>query len=282
MSSVLLYVLIAVMLTVLIAVMIYMRKSKKFKNLQQGFKDTVKKLEETQQHEKYARIMNIRTYIIVASYILFVLSAIFLIVLPICKMQSPDDIKSENFSLYDTLTALKNEETTSTHFTDANKTIFYFITLIFTVVMILLIASRIYLHLKKMNLKGRAEHYASLKMKFFNPAIDPLLLYFCLLIAPIFSMIELKKAEHKVISDMPYTVTEIGRYLIYDVYDSDITLRVYQNNFKFYTGVSGYISVPIIFFVLGVALIALSIFLDHKLKLNISEEDVTIENQKDT
>lgn len=281
-SNIVSYVIIGVLVVALVAFMIIANKSGKAKKLQEDKTALLARLQETKQHEKYKKIMTIQTCMKIACYIIFILSIIFFIFLPVFKIKYSEKVGDEtitlerNFSLYGCFADIWNEPTGDWHKVDADKTMLLVLFVIFTAALMVMTLCLVVKKVRALSDAGRMEYYANLKFKLWETE-SPLLQFVVMIIPSIYTIIACKNAKYDFSSDLSYTIINTGKYLLYE--GENFIFSVYQNDFKLCNGVSGYLAVPIIFFVLGASLVALNLYINYKLRQKILSEDFSGENE---
>ena len=284
--TILIVVIIAFLLFIVIFTTIAIKKNKN--NLNKAKEDKAKlayTLSQTKQHLKYKKAVNIQTLLAVAVYILTVLGITLFIFLPIFELKIElldEEIYTQSFSYYDAFAVLKDEYNESlNHFTDIGEDIlsmalfFPYLGAIIDLVFVFFFDLKSTMSSDERTVKLFTEVKISganaNNPRIFNKSLASLVVF---MVAYFIMIMTAHSARFKLTSDLPYTIETIGRYSYYSI-DGNVLFRVYQNNFVFWNGVSGLIALPIICFVVAIALFITKAVLAGKLMEQIKNEEVS-------
>ncbi len=263
-------------LAIIIMIAIYNKKNKnKLTDEEQKIKNAISI---TNQHLTYKNEITKQTVISNFGAILITLGMLFIIFLPIfqIKYEVLDvTIAEKNFSLINTFFSLINKHNKKTgQYTDVDieDGMFTIVCYCLSLFIVLCIggivlsiffntnkkAEKVYIAIKT-DRKGFIDKYA------FVQVLVCILLIF-------FTIFKFANAEYKVSDKTEYTIKTIDNFLYYYTNNGELAFKVYQNDFKFCNGVSGYIAIPIICFVVGLIMYIVGQYLKHKLIADISNE----------
>lgn len=277
-------IVIRVAILILIPIIIFglfaRHKKNKPKNekIEEEAKQLDKTITETKQHLKYKNKIYIHLIIHTVSVVLILLYLLLMICLPIFQIKVDilgEKIVIKDFSFIDTANTLKKEYNASSNsFTDLDSKSFNISTKLGIAAIIILMIVEIFLSLVLYREKDVKDFYIEAKQnkKIGIFKIIDIILDIVMLLIPIIIYILGKNAEYKFKSDIPLTATPLDNYIYYYKNSGELAFRVYQNDFKFCNGVSGYIAIPIICFVVGLIMYIVGQYLKHKLIAEISNE----------
>ena len=237
---------------------------------------------EANQHLKYKKKITLQILITGLGYILLSASIILLIVLPVfqIKYKLLDlTVGTKNFSLIDTYADIKNAKNEG-FYTDIkfNYIATPIILIVAAAILILLQLFDIIPFDRKNDIVNTFVDSKINKKKYLDRA--SLIWFIVLSGAFIFEIINLITAEFKYTSNIKYTSQSIDNIIYYYNPDGSLAFKVFQNDFKFCNGVSGYIAIPIILFTVGFVLYFMGQHLKRSLINEISKE--TADKSQDT
>lgn len=293
MSNTISYIFIGVFAVVLIAVLIVMRFSKKYKEKANQIKQSAKELSDTlgitEQHLKYKKRIKMLDYLVLVYYVLIALCLTFFIFLPIfqikCELEGIE-LFTKKFSVLENFISLKNAvDKNARNFADANYTAQIIPFIIFAGFLLCAVID------VRNKLKPDTDGNST-KTFFINSKLKVMsgksiywtnvtILFILCVICQIYLIMFYKKATFNFSSDSPYTITDMGRYLIYSDADGFI-LRVFQNDFKLCNGVSSVIALPLICFILAIVVLTVYLVLKKKLINEIREEEIATPEKEQT
>lgn len=251
-------------------------------------------LNKSKQHLQYKKPMKLLLLIRLAKSLFFALTLVLLFFSPIFLSKTEllgVTVEEHSFSAYESFMILKSvwKQKEQNIFADAN----------YDLLLITLIFISAYLVIVGLSIIGRliaifnGDEYAfdtfkemrTCKSQNFGGDLSDFAfgcIIECAIIGlQIFTVFNCKNAEFKLESDFPIIIKDLGnQYLGYYNVDGDLLFKVFQNDFVFCNGVSGYIAFPIIFFVIAVVLCALNIYLKKKLIREIKNEIIELPEQE--
>lgn len=229
-------------------------------------------------HLKYKNKFLKQIIINIFSSLLISLGIIFLLYLPIFKIEYElFDIKigETNFSFYDNYIAVKNALNNAAHiYTDIDKSTLLTI-IIFATISAILISLDIsdIISIKKYNSDNALSDFLDAKIDKKN-FLDGSNLFFIVLAfgAIIFGILKCRSSKYDLPENATFNIEQIDNYLYYYSTSGGSSFKVFQNNFKFCNGVSALIILPIICSVVGIILFIISRYLKNKLVAEIQNE----------
>lgn len=235
-------------------------------------------LENTNIHLKYKNKFLKQIIINIFSSILLSLGIIFLLYLPIFKIEYEllgIKIGETNFSFYDNYIAVKNALNNAAHiYTDIDKSTLLTIIIFATLVAIIMTVDITDIALiKKYNSDNALSDFLDAKIdkkEFLNRSE-----VVCVLIAfgaIIFGILKCRSSKYDLPENATFNIEQIDNYLYYYSTSGGSSFKVFQNNFKFCNGVSTLIILPIICSVVGIILFIISRYLKNKLVAEIQNE----------
>lgn len=282
------FVLLVIVVLFIILIVVLLKKQKKQDNgeTERTVKKLTSVLENSRQHSKFQKLITLRAIFSAAFTISLFSCLLSFMLLPVFQIKLElfgVVLSTKNFSALSNLIDLYNETNEELcYFTDANKWE-QIATFMVTGGTLILVCVHTYLQFYPFNSEKRTLGYvvcekANLDNRAQTFEYNVLILIAISIGLQIYTIINYKNAEYNFTSELPYSIAESGRYLIYSNQDGFI-LKVFQNDFKYCNGVSGYLAITIILLALAIAAFAASLVLKNKLKKQIAKEEIITNNE---
>ena len=277
-------VLVAMIAVVATAIAVQIKRRKA--SIQQD-KQNVNKLSNTLaatgQHLKYKKLIDIQVLLFLACGICLIISVILLYFLPLFQIKT--EFSTKSFSIYDNFTALKGEENEKMrYYTDVDPSI-QSMAFVFSVLALIWFIVDVAFTLYPFNSTKRAERFfINVKAKrvpkglFYN--LTTWQFYALTIVVQLVMIFVFKNQKYNFSSNIPFTTSNVGNYIVYTSTSGDFLIRVYQNNFKFCNAVSPQIAIPIVLLVLAVILFIIATILKVKIKDRILKEELPAIEEK--